>query len=276
MDYFSDLDFVCAGSLMNRNLWNKGRYFDGYFGLQYIHKGRLLVQVNDGQMETLLAPAAFITFPGARWHYGPSPEQEVEHSWLCFQGERVQRYLKSGLLALKVSDVGIPIREGDHFHLLLKTAIRLFQQGQDNPILHGKMVLLLEELLLEASEANLALQERDVLSLHGNRIHALMDKLSANPEHPWDFPKEAQRLSLSYVHFRKLFRQISGLPPGQFLRRCRLKKAETLLATTEERCGEVAQHSGFPDQAQFCRIFRQKYSFSPLEYRKRFAGFRME
>ncbi|MGN0867153.1 MAG: helix-turn-helix domain-containing protein [Oligosphaeraceae bacterium] len=272
MDYFSDLEFVCAGKVINRTLWNHGRVFEGYYGLQYIHRGRVLARVGDGPEESLTGPAAFFTFPGVPWHYGPPPGEEAEHCWICFQGKRVERYCQSGFLPRKTSQLGIPIRDPERFLLLMKSTLHLFQQGQENPIHHGRTVLLLEELLLEASASRYALREPSI-PLHREKLLGLKEKIAAHPEQPWDFFREAERLSLSYAHFRKLFRQLCGSPPGQFLGECRLRKAESLLTTTEIRCGEVAEKCGFPDRAQFSRIFRQKNALSPTEYRKRFAGF---
>ncbi len=272
MDYFSDLEFVCAGKVVNRTLWNRGRFFEGYYGLQYIHRGSVLVRVGDGVEEHLQGPVAFITFPHVAWQYGPLPGEEAEHSWICFQGERVERYCQTGFLSLKTSHMGIPIRDPERFFLLMKNIVHLFQQGQENPIQHGRAVLLLEELLLEASASRYDLPASSI-PLHQDKLQALKEKIMAHPESSWDFFREAEKLSLSYAHFRKLFRTLCGSPPGQFLGECRIRKAENLLTSTDTRCGELAESCGFTDRAQFSRIFRKKHTLSPMEYRKRFAGF---
>ncbi len=272
MNYFSDLEFVCAGKVVNRTLWNRGRIFEGYYGLQYIHKGSILVRVGEEAEECLQGPVVFFTFPQVPWHYGPPPGEEAEHCWICFQGERVEQYRKTGFLPVRTSQLGIPIREPERFLLLMKSILHLFRQGQENPIPHGRTVLLLEELLLETAASRSALQEPSI-PLHREKLLGLKEKIAARPELPWDFFREAEKLSLSYAHFRKLFRQLCGSPPGQFLGDCRLRKAEGLLTSTEIRCSEVAERCGFPDRAQFSRIFRQKNALSPTEYRKRFAGF---
>ena len=71
---------------------------------------------------------------------------------------------------------------------------------------------------------------------------------------------------MSYRHFRRLFQQCTGVPPGQYLLNLRINRAKRLL---EEplTIAEVAYRAGFSDPYYFSRLFKQKTGVSPKKWR---------
>lgn len=79
-------------------------------------------------------------------------------------------------------------------------------------------------------------------------------------------------LNYSQGHFRKLFREQTGMSPVQYLTECRLKHAKQLLVqknTEIAEIGYIALRSGFYDQRYFSRLFKQRFGMTPQEYRKK-------
>src|SRR5690606_8468446 len=89
-------------------------------------------------------------------------------------------------------------------------------------------------------------------------------------ETPIDMPDLAAELAMSYSLFRKCFRKITGISPGQYYLRQRLDKARELLATTLLPVEEVARLLGFESVFYFSRVFKNKTGHSPTAYRKKF------
>jgi AraC-like DNA-binding protein len=92
---------------------------------------------------------------------------------------------------------------------------------------------------------------------------------------PDDMPVEriAGELNLGYSKFRKLFREYTGIAPGQYRIELKLKRALELLHDREKPVKEIALESGFSSPYYFSRLFKKKLGCSPVAYRYRlFAG----
>ena len=134
---------------------------------------------------------------------------------------------------------------------------------------HARAVLLLEELLLEINEQP-AMPDR-LYNHYAGSLLALRDRIAHEPMLAWNFRNEAARMSLSYVHFRRLFKQVTAWAPGAFLLECRLRRAEKLLMSTHIRISEIAQECRFNDEFHFSRIFKKHGSISPSLFRTRYG-----
>jgi AraC family transcriptional regulator len=71
----------------------------------------------------------------------------------------------------------------------------------------------------------------------------------------------------SPAHFSRLFRQAIGLPPHQYVIRCRMKRAKQLLAETDLPLSEIALQVGCADQSHFTALFRVHVALTPKAYR---------
>jgi AraC family L-rhamnose operon transcriptional activator RhaR/AraC family L-rhamnose operon regulatory protein RhaS len=80
-------------------------------------------------------------------------------------------------------------------------------------------------------------------------------------------PQLAARMFLSPSRFAEIFKSETGVPPGEYLRRLRLDRAQVLLRTSTVPASDVARECGFSDAAQFSRAFKNVYGVSPSEYR---------
>ena len=79
----------------------------------------------------------------------------------------------------------------------------------------------------------------------------------------------AQRLNMSYSHFRREFRNETGLPPGEYQRRSRLRRARELLATTNLTLKEIAEELGYYSAFHFSSDFKARMGLSPSIWRRR-------
>jgi AraC family transcriptional regulator len=73
---------------------------------------------------------------------------------------------------------------------------------------------------------------------------------------------------LSTAYFSRAFKLTFLETPHAYIVSCRLKRAETLMLTTDILLSEIAARCGFADQAHLCRLFRQQYAESPAAWRR--------
>ena len=76
----------------------------------------------------------------------------------------------------------------------------------------------------------------------------------------------ARLANLSPFHFVRVFRRAVGAPPHAYLMNARLRAARALLAT-DRRLADIAQDTGFTDQAHLTNAFRRFTGLTPGRYR---------
>jgi AraC family transcriptional regulator len=77
---------------------------------------------------------------------------------------------------------------------------------------------------------------------------------------------------LSSFHFLRLFSQVLGVTPHQYLVRSRLRHAARLLADDDRPVTEVALDVGFADLSNFTRTFHRAAGVSPRGFRQAARG----
>lgn len=267
MNYFDDLTFVNHANSEHTAAQARKRLFQGYYGIQFHYRGTVRAWTGNHPPETADTPQVFITYPGVEFNYG-APEGTVRcQAHVCFCGKRVERYRDAGLLEFRETNLFHPICDPDYF---LKTMLELFRRlNIPGTVHHARAVLLLEELLLQIQDQPEV--PGRAYQLYRSRFKQLQTKISTDPAASFDFRKEAARMGLSHVHFRRLFQQFTGWPPGQFHLECRLRLAEKLLVSGESRIGEIAAYCGFDDEYHFSKIFKKHRTLSPSAFRNRYG-----
>ncbi|OQA80287.1 MAG: HTH-type transcriptional activator RhaS [Lentisphaerae bacterium ADurb.Bin242] len=81
----------------------------------------------------------------------------------------------------------------------------------------------------------------------------------------------ADEVHMSPSSFRHHFTEITGIPPGEYLLKLRIRKA-ILMLTSPTSVSSVALQSGFRDNNYFSRQFRKKTGLSPREFQKKYRN----
>lgn len=78
----------------------------------------------------------------------------------------------------------------------------------------------------------------------------------------------AQVACVSPGHFHALFREATGITPGQYLTQARLERAQNLLRETRLSMSVIAEKVGFSSQSSLTHAFRRYLGRTPAEFRK--------
>ena len=87
-----------------------------------------------------------------------------------------------------------------------------------------------------------------------------------------DLERVASEAGLSPFHFLRVFADVLGVTPHQYLVRSRLRHAARLLAEDGRAITDVALDVGFGDVSNFVRTFRRAAGVSPRHFRKAAKG----
>lgn len=83
-----------------------------------------------------------------------------------------------------------------------------------------------------------------------------------------DLPGLIAQFPVSYFHFRRVFREKTGMAPGQFRLVRKMEMASMLLAEGGMTISGVSEHVGYNDRFAFSKQFRKTTGLSPGAYQR--------
>ena len=104
-----------------------------------------------------------------------------------------------------------------------------------------------------------------------DRIKPALDVMKSKLAEHISLEELAGACHLSSSHFCRLFRQITGCSPIQYLLDIRLQEGATLLKRTDNTITQVAYNVGFDDVGYFSKKFKEKFGVSPTQLKKQFT-----
>jgi AraC-like DNA-binding protein len=100
---------------------------------------------------------------------------------------------------------------------------------------------------------------------HGRRIRAACMAMAARPDDDHSLTSLAAEAHMSPFYFARVFSDLIGQPPHQYLVCLRLRRAAELLRAGAS-VTEAAFKSGFPDASHFSKTFHRHYGRPPSRY----------
>ncbi|MDB5276557.1 MAG: AraC family transcriptional regulator [Ferruginibacter sp.] len=89
---------------------------------------------------------------------------------------------------------------------------------------------------------------------------------------PLSINQLARLCGRSLSSFRRDFISTYNMPPSQWIRERRLRKAKEFLVTTRMTVTDICYTLGFENIAHFSRLFKSEFGHSPSEYRMQLAS----
>ncbi len=96
--------------------------------------------------------------------------------------------------------------------------------------------------------------------------------IDAHSHRPVELEDAAGEAGLSPFHFLRLFSNVLGVSPHQYLVRSRLRHAARLLAYDDRPVTDIAYDVGFGDLSNFVRTFHRAAGVSPSRFRQASRG----
>jgi AraC-like DNA-binding protein len=96
--------------------------------------------------------------------------------------------------------------------------------------------------------------------------------IDAHSHRPIELEDAAAQAGISPFHFLRLFSDVLGVTPHQYLVRSRLRHAARRLANDDSLITDIAYDVGFNDLSNFVRTFHRAAGASPQKFRKASRG----
>ncbi len=241
--------------------WHRGRVLSEY-QLIYLFRGCGMFESKEsGQLE-LNEGSVILISPGV-WHrYKPSPSKEWHTYWVGFDGLTAKQIIDKLHFLPKN-----PIQEIGYQKKIIQVFHQIFDVGQAEfsgyqQVLSGEIVKLVGWLHALKRKAEFGDYDADAI-IRKARI------IIMNSPDDVAIDKVADELNMGYSSFRKLFKEYTGMAPGQYQIQLKLKRAINLLHDKSKPIKEIALDSGFSSPYYFSRIFKKKLGCSPIVFRRR-------
>jgi AraC-like DNA-binding protein len=126
-----------------------------------------------------------------------------------------------------------------------------------------------------AGEFSPANPSREILVAHGERtlevhrssIEKVIHLMREEPSAPLRSSTLAHTACMSRFHFLRVFRELTGTTPHDFLTGLRMEKAKRLLLESSLPVQKVCSGAGYASVGTFIRIFKERVGFTPKEFR---------
>lgn len=231
--------------------------FDGYYVLQYMHRGSIALRYD--QREHLLKGRWFWTnYPGPwiQFHVA-RPGASWDHRYIAFRGQCAEHWLTEGLWPKSP----VPAPTGRRYHEQMDDIRRLAFSG--GRLDRRRAANRIESILLDLAE-----QQGHQTLQRAEWLQQVLAVLSDPSAWPYDYDALAAEVGMGTSTLRRRFRGEMGFPMHHYALRQRITAARGMLLETKASIKTIAQKLGFRDVYFFTRQFKQITGLSPGAFRK--------
>lgn len=153
-------------------------------------------------------------------------------------------------------------------NIILKSYIDSLLMYFENPMLFNEDTIKLKLRELISLLYNMdSYGVREVLSdLFNPQQIAFKKVITKHLFHDLSLQEYASLLNISLSTFKRKFRHIYQMAPGQYIQAKKLEKAAQMLASSRDRVSNICFDCGFGDVSNFTKAFTKKYGQSPSAY----------
>lgn len=237
----------------------RGRILHEY-QLLYIVHGKGVFSNDEGDYQ--ISKGTVILLRPGRWHtYKPSKGAGWSEYFIGFGGDTARRLV----------DMIFPANEQVFNIGLNRELVDLYQRAvevaaSDRP---AAQQLLCGMLMHMVGIINFTVRNE---ALSTDRLDQIIEQakiiMQENVSQNLDLDALAAQLNISYSWFRKIFRDYTGHPPAKYFMLIKLRRAQYMLANTQESIKEIAFALGFKSTEHFYTTFKRVTGSTPNAYRQ--------
>ncbi|HMM22414.1 MAG TPA: AraC family transcriptional regulator [Selenomonadales bacterium] len=108
----------------------------------------------------------------------------------------------------------------------------------------------------------------EVKNRQHHQLRSLLEYIDKHYQEKITLKELAAMANVSPYHLCRLFKNIAGMPPIEYINHLRINEAQRLLQQRHLKVGEVARIVGFSDSNYFSRLFKKYNHISPTSMQK--------
>ena len=229
--------------------------------LEFIRSGEVMLKQGE---KTLRLHGPVVTWipPSTPLKFINSSGELYDHLWIDFTGPRAERIVNSFVSAVPEGFINV---SGNCIKQLEDGFMSMINDFHaDRRLYHGRIINTLENLVWELCLAISPLPEK--ASADKYHIKDIAKAISLNPFAERNIRQLAEHCGISHIHFRRLFRDITGFPVTEYINRQKILYAANLLSSGGCTVKEAALTCKFKDLSTFSRMFKKYTGKSPRAF----------
>ena len=119
----------------------------------------------------------------------------------------------------------------------------------------------------ELSTTNLKKHSKRSIRVNYQKIFEVKNYIDENIKLRFSLEKLARIALLSPYYFSKIFKDIVGLPPIEYVNKSKINAIKNVLITTNKEIKEIAYEYGFENETYFFKFFKKYQGSTPSSYR---------
>lgn len=189
-----------------------------------------------------------------------APELEIVRRWNALQGKLnwqgdALMDIRAVIAVIERIVNYVPHQTNNHFRRLLACDVQ-------------RLLLLIDYHIQTDGDKEHTGYTADKWSAHSH-IYSLIRYMEHNYNQNINLHQLAGRSGFTPSYVIRLYKEMTGLTPLQYLLELRMNAAISYLQTTSMSVQDIAHSVGFPSIHYFSRIFKQKFGNSPTEWKKK-------
>jgi AraC-like DNA-binding protein len=168
-----------------------------------------------------------------------------------------RKFYYDGYYSLRIADIFNKIKEYENIDLIR----RLYLEGKAYTILSQQILQYQDDLQEAGSRSLLRRAEIELVQKASKIIHDEISELD-------NIDALARRIGLNVNKLQEGFKYFYHNTVNGYIQVIRLEMAKDLLSNSEYNISEIVQKVGLSSNSYFSKIFKEKYSISPSDYRQ--------
>lgn len=107
-------------------------------------------------------------------------------------------------------------------------------------------------------------------SPYGSAVRKTVDFIRENLRHPLTLECLAELAGFSPSYFHRIFRDMMGITPNEYIVKLRLERAKELLLKSDDPIHKIAVECGVENVPYFSFLFKKRLGITPMEFRTRY------
>jgi len=242
--------------------WNAGRILNEYQVI-YITRGSGIFESDSCTKQIIKEGTIIILFPGERHRYKPHQETGWDEYWIGLKGDIIDKLAKNNFISPEKPAFYIGFN--DAIFNLFNTIIETTKQEHSGyqPLISGAALHLIGTLHATLKQRAIDSEDKELIIQKARLLFRSNIAADFSPE------KAAEELQVGYSWFRKVFKNYTGLSPGQYYIQLKIEKAKELLNNPDLPIKQIAYDLGFENYFYFSKLFKEKTGITPTDHRKR-------
>lgn len=204
----------------------------------------------------------FMIFPNQICTYIADAQQPWEYVWIEFDGLRAKETVE--LSGLCVNSPVYKAKYKDVAQTMKDEMLYIINHKDDSPFhLIGHLYLFIDSFVKSSAITQISKSN----NLRDFYIKEALSFIEQNFQNDITVEEIAACCGLNRSYFGKIFHEVLGKSPQEFLISYRMTKATELLKLTSLSIAEVGSAVGYSNQLHFSRAFKKIYGISPKQWR---------